>query len=316
LLLEFQTDPRLLIRRRVSVRTYSPTALSEGDRRELEKACGALARGPLGSPCRFRLLEGRPGAPAGRLGTYGVVRGARSYLAGAAGAGPHALEDFGYLFELLILKATERGLGTCWLGGTFRRSSFARALELEKGEVLPAVSPVGVPAGSLGAVDRLFRWGARSQHRRPWAQLFFDAATKGPLSFEAAGPYAEALEMVRLAPSAYNRQPWRLLLDGGEVHFYLQRSPGYGAAAGVDLQRLDMGIAMAHFQLSLPAPAAEGRWRLLEPEAAGALAAGLRAEAPGAAAPAAAASGAAAGLRAAAPAFQKVRYVVSWQPGA
>ena len=74
----------------------------------------------------------------------------------------------------------------------------------------------------------------------------------------------EALETLRLAPSASNRQPWRALVAGEQVHLYLRRTPGYHRAGGMDLQRLDIGIAMAHLELALraadPGKAGRGRW--------------------------------------------------------
>ena len=97
----------------------------------------------------------------------GIISGARTYLAGATGSSRYALEDFGYLFELLLLKATDLGLGSCWLGGSFTRSRFARAMDLQEGEIIPAVSPVGVPTKRRSVVDRVIRWGAGSKRRKP-----------------------------------------------------------------------------------------------------------------------------------------------------
>ena len=55
--------------------------------------------------------------------------------------------------------------------------------------------------------------------------------------------------MVRLAPSAVNKQPWRIVLAGNAAHFYEKRGRGYVSADGWDLQKLDIGIAMCHFDL-------------------------------------------------------------------
>ena len=318
-LLEFRRDVRTLIRERTSVRTYRPLALPPDRRKALEEACDRLTRGPLGTPCRFRLLDrtaselagGRPqreGAHSAaasrgeRLGTYGVIRGAAAYLAGAARRGPSALIDFGYLFELLVLKAAELGLGTCWLGGTFRRSDFDRALQLQDGEILPAVSPVGVPAARRSLVDRLFRLGAGSKARRPWGELFFGSSGR-PLEPDAAPPaYREALEMVRLGPSASNRQPWRVVHAEEAVHFLLHRTPGYRRASGLDLQQLDIGIAMAHFELGLgsadPQALRRGRWQVLQ---------------QGSAAEASTGHAAPMTLPPTTPEFRQLEYLVSWR---
>lgn len=267
-----------LVRERVSVRSYAPQSPEPAARRELERTCAALARGPLGSSCRFALLSpmARGADRPLRLGTYGQIRGARVFLAGAVRRGPHDLEDYGYLFECLVLKAWDLGLGTCWLGGIFSRGEFARGLGLEEGETLPAVSPVGTAAGGPDLVGSVIRFGAGSSRRRPWSELFFDEDWGHPLTEQRAGALAGCLEAVRRGPSASNRQPWRLLREhpGGPVHLFLRRSPGYLRLAPVDLQRADMGIAMAHFELAAREAGLRGSWAVERPPA-GSAAAGL-----------------------------------------
>ena len=63
----------------------------------------------------------------------------------------------------------------------------------------------------------------------------------------------EALEMVRLAPSASNKQPWRVMMDAnGDAHFFIHRTPNYeGGKIGYDIQWLDMGIAVAHYEIAV-----------------------------------------------------------------
>jgi hypothetical protein len=266
--ISYDHSPIDLIRARTSVRSFTGQILAGKARRILEGCCGALSRGPFGGSCRFCLVDtiSGEGRQAERVGTYGTIRGARSYLAGAAEQKDRGLEDFGYLFELLLLKATDLELGTCWLGGVFTRGRFAEAIGLQSTEILPAVSPVGVPAGKRSIVDRLIRWGAGSQHRKPWTELFHDGRSGAPLSRKQEGRFATALEMVRLAPSASNRQPWRCCLEDEQaVHFYLQRTPGYRSLLPADLQRIDMGIAISHFDLAVHSAGMEGRWQVLDP---------------------------------------------------
>ena len=78
--------------------------------------------------------------------------------------------------------------------------------------------------------------------------------------------------MVRLAPSASNKQPWRIVKDGSAWHFYLQRTPKYGPGSVVfnvmklaDLQRVDMGIAMCHFELTARELGLDGKWARMNP---------------------------------------------------
>ena len=52
---------------------------------------------------------------------------------------------------------------------------------------------------------------------------------------------------MRWAPSSVNKQPWRVVMDGNQAHFYEKKSKGYVDATGWDLQKVDLGIALYHF---------------------------------------------------------------------
>ena len=76
--------------------------------------------------------------------------------------------------------------------------------------------------------------------------------------------------MLRLAPSASNKQPWRVVSFNQAWRFYLQRTPGYSddpikRMLGLcDLQRVDMGIAMCHFELAAQSLKLKGKWEVEE----------------------------------------------------
>ena len=65
------------------------------------------------------------------------------------------------------------------------------------------------------------------------------------MSLNDASVYSVGFEMVRIAPSASNGQPWRLILDGDSVHFYHDEKE-YSM-----FKQLDMGIAFCHFDLAM-----------------------------------------------------------------
>jgi len=110
--------------------------------------------------------------------------------------------------------------------------------------------------------DRAIRILSRSARRQPWDRLFFDGDPGNPLTLDAAGALATPLEMLRLAPSASNRQPWRAIRSGASIHFYRQRGLLYQAALRVggfpDLQLVDLGIALCHFEISARESGLEG----------------------------------------------------------
>ncbi|MEE4274547.1 MAG: nitroreductase family protein [Thermoleophilia bacterium] len=288
-----------LIARRYSCRTYQERPIEERDRHRLTAFMESRRFGPLGSEARFGLIAAEPDDRRAlrRLGTYGFIKGATGFVVGAVRHGPKDLEDYGYLLEEVILYATALGLGTCWLGGTFTRSTFVRRFGgLQRDETMPAVVATGYPADD--GAERI-RQREEGDRRMPAAELFFDGRWGEPLELEkaAAGdqaePYPRALEAVRMGPSATNKQPWRVVRGGGGVagggrdaagvagrldtagrdwHFYLRRTKGYGkgslafkALRIADLQRVDMGIAMCHFELVAREAGLDGRWVVDDP---------------------------------------------------
>jgi len=262
-----------IIRQRFSCRTYAQRPIGAEQRRRLQEAAESLRAGPLGTPLRFTLVAAteEDGSALKGLGTYGFIRGATGFLVGAVGEGLRNQEDYGYGLEQLVLLATDLGLGTCWLGGSFTRSSFAQTIGAQRGEILPAVISTGLIEDAQAARKALVRQQVGADRRLPWENLFFDERFGAPLAATAAGAWATPLEMLRLGPSASNKQPWRVVRAGDAWHFYLQRTPGYPGGLGrlvlgiADIQRVDMGIAMCHFALAAGELGLGGRWGVQEP---------------------------------------------------
>ena len=264
------------IRQRLSVRSYAEQQLEPEVRRQLEELClNHKDAGPFGAAVRFRLLDLEPlsSSDLRKMGTYGVIKGARLYIMGAVRNEAGAMEDLGYCLENIILEATALGLGTCWLGGTFKRSAFAGKMELAEDELLPAITPVGYPAVEKSTTERVMRFGAGSNRRKPWSELFFKSDGVTALTEPESGPFKEVYEAVRMGPSASNKQPWRLVLDQqGATHLYLKENKLYNRMMGkLRLQLVDMGIAMCHFEVAARELNLPGAWHTKQdgPQVAG-----------------------------------------------
>jgi len=271
--MQFNQSITKIIKQRYSCRTYLKKNIANELRQKLDEFAASSQEGPLGSHCRFKLIaaeEGDSKALRG-LGTYGFIKNAPGYIVGATQNGKKSLEDFGYLMEKIILYATDLGLGTCWLGGTFTRSRFARKISAIKDETIPSVASVGYIAARPRKFDQFIRKEANADSRRPWEWLFFEEGFDNHLNQQAAREFALPLEMVRLGPSASNLQPWRIIKCGKNFHFYLKRKLGYhdSSAAKVlktaDLQRVDMGIAMCHFETTALEIGLAGQWKMDDP---------------------------------------------------
>ncbi len=254
-----------LIQARTSRRSYTDRQLSASLWARLEKHLAKTHTGPFDNAIRLAIFRKNKVENDKRikLGTYGFIKNARYFLIGAVKLNhPKALQDYGFCFEKAILYLTGLGLGTCWLGATFTRSDFARAVNTKEDEMIPAVSPFGYITERRSIRDRLIRMGAQSKKRKSWEELFFKHAPDNALSKEDAAPYAFPLEMVRLAPSASNKQPWRIIREDKKFHFFRQKKTD--AVHKVDFASIDVGIAMCHFELTAQEQGLQGNWKQVQ----------------------------------------------------
>ena len=258
-----------IIEKRYSVRNYNSKEIEKDKLQRLEAQLEHNKKGPLGSDLRFKIIDakGYDQAELKKLGTYGLIKGARIFIAGAVKNSETAMEDFGYCMEKNILAATGLGLGTCWLGGSLNRSTFAQKLNAETDEIVPAVTPIGYTGEKRTFTENLIRMAAGSKNRKKPEELFFDKSVDVPLSPNSCGQYSKILAAVRLAPSASNKQPWRIMMDKGNTyHFYMKENPAYNnIIKGIKIQNIDMGIAMCHFDLAAAELGLNGNWEIRNP---------------------------------------------------
>ena len=196
-----------------------------------------------------------------------VVTGTELYAAGKIKRDPLAEVAFGVAFEKFVLYALSLGVGTVWIAGTMDRPAFEQAMELGDDEFMPAVTPLGYPAKKRAIRDAAMRRAIKADTRLPFESLFFEDSFGKPLTTERAGVYHEALKLVRLSPSAVNKQPWRLVKQGDTFHFY--KKPSLPANPKGDVQKLDIGIALAHFMLALDEVGIAGTVTAADPGLAG-----------------------------------------------
>jgi nitroreductase len=256
-----------VIKGRYSVRTYKPEKLPEKMKNQLNAYIAGI-NGPFKPKVRLALIDSTEilEKADGKIGTYGVIKGAQDYIAAIVENGEKDLEQLGYVLENLILYAASIGLGTCWLGGTFKKSEFVKLVALKEDERLPIVTPIGYPGDKKSMLESFMRFAAGSNQRKLWKELFFNESFNEPLEEKNLQNYGLALEAVRLAPSASNKQPWRVLKEGRTYHFYLKMNKGYGEKLGFNIQRIDMGIAMCHFEMVLRELGIKGSWRVENPQ--------------------------------------------------
>ncbi|MCM1066488.1 MAG: nitroreductase family protein [Muribaculaceae bacterium] len=233
-------DIERAIEARHSVRSFDGRAVSADVLHRLIDSTLA-ADNPFGNSYALNVHDFALTGPQ-RPGTYGTISGASTYLMLACSAAPESVLAMGFAGEYLALAATEEGIGSCWIGGTFKASAFERVCSAPAGMALKAVMPLGYPAARQSLRARLTGRLLGASRRKPFGELFYKDKFDTPLSEVA--PYAHALAMMRLAPSSVNSQPWRAVLVGDTVHFYYRDKSSYAL--------LDMGIGLCHFYLAAP----------------------------------------------------------------
>lgn len=260
------------MRKRQSIRTYDTQNINEADYKKIMEYINREDNliGPFGRKGRIELIQVTDNVTDQgiKLGTYGFIKNPKAYLVGITDNDKHSLLDFAFTFQRLVLYLTELEIGTCWMGGTFNRHSFEKEIHMGEGEFIPSITPIGYHTNKQRLFDKALRLVVKADNKKPWDKLFFDGGFDVPLTKEIAGYLEIPIEMVRIGPSASNKQPWRLVLadDQKVCYFYIEHTPNYIGKLGYDMQILDMGIAMCQFNLACEELNIKGQWVVEDPK--------------------------------------------------
>lgn len=274
---------REVISSRLSCRAFDGQPLSSSDEAWVSDVLKQVNDPPFGSQLGIALVPADDTmiADISERAPYGEVHNPAQFIVGYVQKGRHSMEDFGFVMEQAVLHVEANTISTCWLGGTFNRGGFASALGLDADVLIPAVVPIGYPARRRTVSDGSIRFSVGARKRKRWSELFYEVefwdedekpqSQPFPLSPASAADYEAMLEAVRLAPSTSNQQPWRIYrysADSGPdlLHLFVSRTTGFDKAIkDVDMQRIDAGVAMAHFSVVADEIGFRGRWTELKP---------------------------------------------------
>lgn len=215
------------IQARHSVRSFTGKLPSESFMREVGNSVDAAH----GDGWRIALVKS---AIDGNIGSYGIIKNAPAWFVLISDNTPVHTLYAAEALEKIVLSCVAAGLGTVWISGTFSASKIADFVHLNADEKIRAVVPFGIPAQKQSWLDKVMKRMAGSATRKSFDKLFI-------AHNDAFGPYREALEAMRLAPSALNAQPWRAVVDNNRVTFTVVTNNAN--------TMLDMGIALCHFKL-------------------------------------------------------------------
>ena len=260
-------NPSDLMENRHSCRDFVRRDIELGDLRLLEGACAKLKGTSFGGPAQFHVAP-QTEAVVIKFGSYGTVRNPAAIIYGYTGTGHLAYAGYGYLLEQLVLLAESLGVASCWLG-FYRRRSLQKALNPPAGTTIPAVCVAGYPSRKRSAYGAIASAVGSRRRRKGTEEIFFQESFSRAFDLAYDKEIANALEMVRIAPSSGNLQPWRLIASGADIHFFVDLSHSYGGLIRGNLKWIDTGIAMCHLDLELREQGIIGSWIVEEPDIAG-----------------------------------------------
>ena len=257
------------IETRISTRTFTETPLSPA---HLEKISTFLENpkkqiGPFGHKIELELLIETEKQEKEKIGTYGIIKNAQGYIIGSSTNDTQEIFDYAYVFENIVLYLTSLNIDTCWLGGRFRKQEAMSRISLGDNDIIPAITPFGYAYEKPRLKERAMRTILKASKRKPEDKLFFYETFEEPLGVRAEN-FQQALHYVRIAPSAQNKQPWRLVFsaDFTQVHFYVASPLGTNPLYMCDPAYLDIGIAYNHFEAGLDELGITGKLVVEEPE--------------------------------------------------
>ncbi len=161
------------------------------------------------------------------------------YLVFFSEPGKHAMVNAGYLLEQIVLYMTGHGVGTCYQGA-------AKAVGLSG------------PAGMEPVMVVAFGYADEKLHRESFLAKRLPLKELCVFKEDSTEELRLILQAARLAPSAFNRQPWRFVVYQSRIHVFARQEP-FPLRGKEGMLWIDMGIMLSHVAL-----AAEECWRDIE----------------------------------------------------
>lgn len=213
-----------IIKQRHSVRSFTDEAISHDNAAMISKL---IAEANSKDNLSISLVIDEADAfGKSTMARYGSFKNVRNYICMIGPDTRDAAVKLGYHGEIIVLKAQETGLNTCWVGMTFKKSKIP--VEIPKGQKLHAVIAIG--HGTTQGIA----------HKTKTPEQIAPGYSTSPEWFR------RGIDWVVLAPSALNAQNLRFELLGDH---HVKISTTFHLAARA-YNAIDTGIAIAHFELA------------------------------------------------------------------
>jgi len=246
-----------IIRKRKSCRSFNQVLLSPAEKKDLENYMRDNGKLLSNEIINLSIVEIKPEGKKMKL-DYGIIQGHNTYILGKSKSTLDSRVNYGYLMEKVVLKATGMNISTCWIG--YFDDTYFNDIHGENGFEIPGIVIIGYSQDKLTNLDKFLRFNVGASKRQSWEKLFFNYKSKTPITPALINKYSDSLEMVRLAPSSGNSQPWRIFFDDTTNEFHFFKKPINKRYEEKGLHDIDMGIALAHFELTSLYNGLSGTW--------------------------------------------------------
>ena len=193
---------------------------------------------------QFKLVTGNSEPLKGFSKSYGFFRNANNFIVAIVDVSfPDAIERAGYFAEQIVLKATDIGLATCFVGGTYSKTSIPVPLRAGQ-EVLFLIL-----VGQEDIIEKprpLARIAMKIAHRndKKWEDFFVERKDWTLKAALERFPFLKkGLQALACAPSSLNKQPFRIWIGQKEEQDIVR----IGIPDISDKQFIDLGIAKCNF---------------------------------------------------------------------
>ncbi|CAH2214854.1 nitroreductase family protein [Tepidibacter aestuarii] len=159
---------------------------------------------------------------------YAKVK-APHYLAFTSETKEGYLENIGFIGEQIVLRMTELGIATCWLGSPIDQKIFSRIANVKNNQSYIILIAFGYPETEFSFITNRKR-------------LKIEEFVSGDI-YDIHVPIIEALN---IAPSAVNSQPWRVVSEGNTWHIYLNWKNALNKKILYTMNKIDIGIGISH----------------------------------------------------------------------
>lgn len=213
---------------RKSIRNFTGQISQEkmAEIEEIVKACNAI-ESPFGKNTEICITA--PG-----IGLYGAISNEAGWIvlkipefAEKEDDFSHYLIDSAFKGSVAVMKLTQIGVGTVWVGGSF---NIEKVESRYPGFRIPCVIAFGIEYNKVRIVNNSFK-AAKSRSRFDYTYIFYDELAHASLKKQPEGKLGEMLECIRWLPSGINKQSWRISFNTEERKFkifdYYNLNNGY-----------------------------------------------------------------------------------------